>query len=102
MQVFSRLISLAILAMFALPAWAEICDIDSDGDVDRLDIMLIIDGRDEIPDSGDPRDADGDGVITVRDGRTCIARCSLPRCGILTPDGSLIWDQGNWDEENWQ
>ena len=102
MQIFFRSIALASLAMFALPAWSEVCDVDADDDVDRLDIRLITSARNQTADPGDPRDADGDGVITVSDARTCVAQCSIARCRIPTPDGSLIWDQGNWDEEDWQ
>ena len=102
MQFFFKSIAVASLALFALPAGSEVCDVDTDGDVDRLDIRLITDARNQTADPGDPRDADGDGVITLTDSRTCVAQCSLPRCRISTIDGALIWDQGNWDEEDWQ
>lgn len=102
MQIFFKSIALASLAMFAVPAWSEVCDVDTDGDVDLLDIRLIISALHQTADPGDPRDPDGDGVITIRDSRTCVVQCSLPRCQILSPDGVLIWDQGNWDEEDWQ
>lgn len=61
-----------------------VCDVDTDSDVDRLDIMAILAARNQ-PASGpnDPRDADGDGVITVLDARTCVAQCDLPRCAIV-------------------
>ena len=60
------------------------CDVDMDADVDRLDIMAIMEARNQTatgPD--DPRDADGDGVITVLDARTCVRQCTLPRCTII-------------------
>ena len=102
MRIFFRPIALVFLAIFALPAWSDVCDVDTDGDVDRLDIDLIVAARDQAADPGDPRDADGDGVITVFDARTCVALCTLARCEILGADGDLVWDQGNWDEEDWK
>ena len=102
MQIFFKSIALAGLAIFALPAWSAVCDVDADDDVDQLDIRLIIKARNQTADPGDPRDADGDGVITVLDARTCVRQCSLPHCEIRTPDGGLIWDQGNWDEVEWK
>lgn len=46
-----------------------------------MDIDTIFDVRNS-PASGshDPRDADGDGVIMVLDGRVCVLRCTLERC----------------------
>jgi len=67
-------------------AQAAVCDVDEDGDVDRLDISLIISARDTPADgSRDLRDADGDGNITVFDARTCIRRCILPDCVVVYP-----------------
>ncbi len=57
------------------------CDVDGDGNVDRDDIALITAARNRRasgPD--DPRDADGDGRITVLDARRCSLECTLPRC----------------------
>lgn len=65
---------------------AAVCDVDEDGDVDRLDISLILSARDTPADgSRDVRDADGDGDITVFDARTCIRRCILPDCVVVNP-----------------
>jgi len=49
------------------------CDVDSDGDIDRTDIRSILRARNQ-PASGpdDPRDADGDGIITGHDAKLCI------------------------------
>ena len=60
------------------------CDVDMDGDVDRLDVMSIFGARNQ-PANGadDPRDSDGDGVITVLDGRQCVLQCDLPACAII-------------------
>ena len=57
------------------------CDVDGDGDVDRDDLSLILAAR-NTPATGadDPRDADGDGTITVLDARKCILACDRPRC----------------------
>ncbi len=57
------------------------CDVDADADIDRNDLQLIFAARNQ-PASGpdDPRDKDGDGVITVLDGRACAVMCTLPRC----------------------
>ncbi len=66
---------------FSSLAHAAVCDVDTDGDVDRLDLSLIIGAR-KTPAGGpdDPRDADGDGTITVLDARACVRQCTLPRC----------------------
>lgn len=57
------------------------CDIDADQDIDRNDIRSIISDRNSPAiGTGDVRDADGDGTITILDGRTCVARCTRPRC----------------------
>ncbi len=59
----------------------QACDVDGDGNVDRDDVALVTAARNR-PAGGpdDPRDADGDGVITVLDARRCILECTLPRC----------------------
>jgi hypothetical protein len=66
---------------------AAVCDVDTNGVVDRLDLSLIISAR-NTPAGGpdDPRDADGDGTITVLDVRTCIRQCNVPGCAIIDPD----------------
>ena len=65
---------------------AAVCDVDTDGDVDKQDLRLIISARKTAARGpGDPRDADGDGTITERDARTCVKRCNLKRCAIVTP-----------------
>jgi len=75
-----------LLMGFSSLAHAAVCDVDTDGDVDRQDLSLILSARDTAADgSRDPRDADGDGNITVFDARTCIRRCNLPDCAIVDP-----------------
>ncbi|MGH9462106.1 MAG: hypothetical protein ACRD1X_12865, partial [Vicinamibacteria bacterium] len=56
------------------------CDIDADGDIDINDITSIVAARGQPAGPGDPRDADGDGTITVLDARSCVLQCSHPRC----------------------
>jgi hypothetical protein len=59
------------------------CDVDGDGDIDRLDLRVISRAR-NLPANGadDPRDADGDGLITPKDVKVCIPQCTLPNCAI--------------------
>ncbi len=65
---------------------AAVCDVDTDGDVDRGDLRLIVIARSK-PASGptDPRDADADGTISMADARICIRQCNLPNCKIIDP-----------------
>lgn len=56
------------------------CDVDGDGDVDTLDIGLIRSGVGQVPVANDPRDANGDGKITVNDVRACTLKCSKAAC----------------------
>jgi hypothetical protein len=60
-----------------------LCDVDGDGDIDRMDLRLISRARNQ-PASGpdDPRDANGDGVINPRDVKACIPQCTRPSCAI--------------------
>jgi hypothetical protein len=65
------------LKCFAAP---RICDINQDGKVNIDDIELIFQARNTPAVPGDPRDVDGDGVITVNDARICTQRCDNPKC----------------------
>jgi hypothetical protein len=59
------------------------CDVDGDGDIDRADLSLISRSRGQTatgPD--DPRDANGDGIITPADVKACIPECTRPSCAI--------------------
>jgi len=57
------------------------CDVDQDADVDRDDISAIFAARNRPATSAtDVRDNDGDGTITVNDGRQCQNQCTLARC----------------------
>jgi len=58
-----------------------LCDVDGDGDIDRADLSLISRSRNQSasgPD--DPRDANGDGVITPADVKACIPQCTRAGC----------------------
>lgn len=57
-----------------------VCDVNGDGKVDITDIGLIRAGIGQTPTANDPRDASGDGLITVNDARTCAARCTNASC----------------------
>ncbi|MGE3535954.1 MAG: hypothetical protein AB7N91_00805 [Candidatus Tectimicrobiota bacterium] len=59
------------------------CDVNGDGMVNLTDINAINTAR-NTPSSGvcDARDADGDGTITVNDGRQCAVRCTTPKCSL--------------------
>jgi len=57
-----------------------LCDIDLDGDVDRNDTSLITAVRNQAAVSGDLRDYDGDGTVTVNDARSCVLRCTRSSC----------------------
>ena len=75
---------------------AQTCDVDADGDVDRLDIGLVFAARGQPASGGDdPRDADGDGVITVLDGRRCVSMCTLPGCAIPAPNTAPLANAGD-------
>lgn len=56
------------------------CDIDGDGDVDSADVSAIRAAIGQVPSSGDPRDANSDGKITINDARACVLKCTRPNC----------------------
>ncbi|MBY0234610.1 MAG: hypothetical protein K2W93_06500, partial [Burkholderiaceae bacterium] len=56
------------------------CDVDLDGDVDTTDLALIRAGIGKTPTAGDPRDANGDGLIDARDVRACTFKCTRANC----------------------
>jgi len=59
----------------------QVCDVDADGDIDINDVRAITAARGQTatgPD--DPRDMNGDGIITVNDARGCVLQCTNPRC----------------------
>lgn len=61
------------------------CDVNLDGYVDRSDISLIGRARGQAAAPGDPRDNDGDGIISLSDSRQCVQLCTLSRCATPAP-----------------
>jgi hypothetical protein len=56
-------------------------DYDGDGDVDINDLNVILAARNTpASSSDDPRDLDGDGMITGLDARKLVLMCTRPRC----------------------
>lgn len=59
------------------------CDVDKDGDIDQADLGLISRARGQkSTGAGDPRDGDGDGVITPNDVKVCIPQCTRSNCAL--------------------
>lgn len=56
------------------------CDINANGVVDVTDINLIRAGIGQVPALNDPRDATGDGKITINDVRACVLKCTHANC----------------------
>lgn len=70
-------------------AQAQLCDVDLDLDVDRLDIVEIFRAKGMPATSqDDPRDSNQNGVIELIDARLCVASCSLTRC--VSPPPNLV------------
>ena len=59
-----------------------VCDVNGDSKINSLDINLIFGARDLKVSVGDPRDLDGDRLITVNDARGCVLRCTKPNCAL--------------------
>lgn len=87
-----------VVAIEADTGDTRICDANGDGAVDRRDLDAIFAAR-GTPATGpaDPRDADGDGQITVLDSRRCSSFCDrpdctpAPSCGLLGPELLLVF-----------
>ncbi|WP_018013382.1 IgGFc-binding protein [Teredinibacter turnerae] len=59
------------------------CDVDGDRDVDRDDVTLIRTARNTpATDDSDPRDVDGDQMITLNDARVCVTQCTRASCAV--------------------
>ena len=58
------------------------CDVNLDGAVNTLDLGLIRTSIGKLPAPSDPRDANGDGKITMLDVRACTLQCTKPLCAI--------------------
>ena len=64
-----------------VPQTGGMCDVDTDGDVDRYDIWRLfwsIGTADLEP--GDPRDPDGSGYVEIRDVFICLGECDRAYC----------------------
>jgi hypothetical protein len=62
---------------------AQVCDMDSDGDIDRNDVSAVTALRGTtVPPSPPLADADGNGVININDARACTLLCTRPRCAL--------------------
>ncbi len=62
------------------PSEQSICDLDESGDVDILDIYIVLGFRNQEADQCPACDIDGDGIVTVLDARKCVLECTRPRC----------------------
>ena len=69
-----------ILYDLTISSAASVCDVDLDKDVDGNDINLIRAAIGQTPTANDPRDATGDGKITINDVRACTLQCTKPNC----------------------
>jgi hypothetical protein len=59
------------------------CDIDQDGDIDKVDLSAISRARGQTVPPLDPAyDPNGDGVVTPADVKVCIPQCTLPGCAV--------------------
>ena len=65
---------------YALSCRKNVCDVDGDGDIDKLDLAAISKARGTIALPGDPRDANRDGVISAADVKVCTPLCTRPNC----------------------
>lgn len=58
------------------------CDVNNDGVVNLTDIGLVRSAIGQTPTANDPRDANGDGKITVLDARACVLKCTRAACAL--------------------
>ncbi len=82
----------AIFGLFAVSvAGAQSNDLNSDGRVDRLDVLALLDRLGQDADgSGDPRDLDADGRISILDARLLVLACDLDGCGQAPSSAALF------------
>jgi streptogramin lyase len=73
---------LSDLSVMTAATGVQICDVDLDGDIDKLDLREISRARGQVALPNDPRDANQDGVITPSDTKVCIPLCTLANCAI--------------------
>ncbi|MGD8940644.1 MAG: choice-of-anchor D domain-containing protein, partial [Gammaproteobacteria bacterium] len=99
MQSFAVVLFVFFLSAISEFSLAGVCDVNDDSSIDRNDINLIFAARNETTNApNDPRDADGDGIITVNDARQCVLKCTLDRCAV--PDPNDIDNDGDGYTEN--
>lgn len=59
------------------------CDMDGDGDIDRIDITRITALRGQSSPPADSKaDFDNNGTININDARACTIRCTRPSCAV--------------------
>jgi hypothetical protein len=59
------------------------CDVDKDGDIDKVDTSMISKARGKkVPPLDQAYDANGDGVVSPADVKACIPLCTLPNCAV--------------------
>ncbi|MEM8997689.1 MAG: cadherin repeat domain-containing protein, partial [Acidobacteriota bacterium] len=82
----------AILLLAAVPAWASTPgDLDGDTDVDVDDIAIILADVDSpASGAGDPKDLDGDGLITSLDAGKAAILCTRALCIVGNNPPSII------------
>lgn len=81
LAIFNKLVADLYPDGIGGPAPAAPGDTDSDGDIDTIDIQAINAARNTPATSpNDPRDIDGDGMITLYDARKAVLLCTRPRC----------------------
>jgi hypothetical protein len=64
------------------------CDVDLDGVIDSADVALVFGDRGMTARASDPRDPDGDGMVTVLDVSACSRACTYPDCAATPPASS--------------
>ena len=60
-------------------------DYDRSGVIDRSDLDILVEARNQPAGPGDPRDLDRDGGITALDARKLVLRCDYSRCASGAP-----------------
>ncbi len=58
-----------------------ICDVNGDGLINNDDLELILAALNTHVMKNDPRDADLDGAVTIKDARLCALKCTAGYCG---------------------
>ena len=96
--------TLGVLLLLVAPnsALAAVCDVDSNGYIDNIDITEITLARPSRASSYpvDPRDTNGDLLITKLDERACVQKCSRPQCTIVHPQMDYDKDKINNSVDN--